>query len=280
MIAVAQLPIVAEPHTECTCGPAVLATPPWGHAGGASLRESSRARRPLCGAARTRKARQRRVSDFRRRLDAGRALVAAEGNRQGGYVTAKRAMDIAGSLALLVLLSPVMLTAFLVLWVTTRGRPIFRQVRLGRQGRPFVLYKFRTMVLDAEKRLGDVANEQSGPVFKNRRDPRITRFGHFLRRTSLDELPQLFNVLFGAMSLVGPRPPLASEVARYQPWQRRRLAVQPGLTCLWQVSGRCEIGFEDWVRMDLWYVRNQTLGADLKLLVKTPWTVLTGRGAY
>jgi lipopolysaccharide/colanic/teichoic acid biosynthesis glycosyltransferase len=173
-----------------------------------------------------------------------------------------------------------MLAAFLVLLVTTRGRPLFRQVRLGWQGRPFVMYKFRTMTLDAEHRREQVSNEQSGPVFKNRRDPRITRFGRILRKTSIDETPQLFSVLAGHMSLVGPRPPLAGEVARYKPWQRRRLAVQPGLTCLWQISGRSEIGFEDWVRMDLWYLRNQNLLTDVTLLAKTPWSVLTGRGAY
>jgi lipopolysaccharide/colanic/teichoic acid biosynthesis glycosyltransferase len=143
-----------------------------------------------------------------------------------------------------------------------------------------VMFKFRTMAIDAEQRRDEVPNDHSGPVFKNRRDPRVTRFGRLLRRTSLDEMPQLLNVLRGDMSLVGPRPPLAKEVAQYKGWQRRRLAVQPGLTCLWQVSGRSEIGFEDWVRMDLWYVRNQGLLVDLKLLLRTPWSVLSARGAY
>jgi lipopolysaccharide/colanic/teichoic acid biosynthesis glycosyltransferase len=227
-----------------------------------------------------RKPAQAVVSTFQRRLAEGQAIVPAEGNRAWGYHAAKRAVDIAGALVLLVLLSPVMLVTFLVLLVTTRGKPLFRQERLGWQGRPFAMYKFRTMVLDAEKRRHEIHNEKSGPVFKNRRDPRITRLGRILRKTSIDETPQLFSVLAGHMSLVGPRPPLASEVARYQPWQRRRLAVRPGLTCLWQISGRSEIGFEDWVRMDLWYLRNQSLRTDLTLLVKTPWTVLTGRGAY
>jgi lipopolysaccharide/colanic/teichoic acid biosynthesis glycosyltransferase len=220
------------------------------------------------------------VSTFQRRLAEGQAIVPADGNRAWGYHAAKRAVDIAGALVLLVLLAPVMLVTFLVLMATTRGKPLFRQDRLGWQGRPFAMYKFRTMVVDAEKLRHDIHNEKSGPVFKNRRDPRITRLGRILRKTSIDETPQLFSVLAGHMSLVGPRPPLASEVARYQPWQRRRLAVRPGLTCLWQISGRSEIGFEDWVRMDLWYLRNQSLLTDLSLLVKTPWTVLTGRGAY
>ncbi len=220
------------------------------------------------------------ASRFHENLAAGRELVSVEGNLSWSYRLAKRALDIVGALVLLVLLAPIMLTTFLVLLVTTRGKPLFRQVRLGWQGRPFTMYKFRTMVLDAEQRRTEVANEKSGPIFKNRRDPRITRIGRILRKTSIDETPQLFNVLAGQMSLVGPRPPLASEVARYEPWQRRRLAIQPGLTCLWQISGRSEIGFADWVRMDIWYLRNQSLRTDLELLIKTPWTVLTGRGAY
>lgn len=220
------------------------------------------------------------ISPFHRRLAEGNAVVAPEGNLDSTYQAAKRIMDVAGALALLVLLSPAMLATYLVLLVTTRGNPLFRQVRLGWQGRPFVMYKFRTMDMDAEKRRHTVHNEKSGPVFKNRRDPRITRLGRILRKTSIDETPQLFSVLAGHMSLVGPRPPLPAEVARYMPWQRRRLAVRPGLTCLWQISGRSEIGFEDWVRMDLWYLRNQSLGTDMRLLAKTPWTVLSGRGAY
>lgn len=220
------------------------------------------------------------ASRFHENLAAGRALVSPDGNRSWSYQAAKRLLDIVGASVLLVLLSPIMLATFLVLLVTTRGRPLFRQVRLGWEGRPFPMYKFRTMVLDAEKRRTEVVNEKSGPIFKNRRDPRITRIGRILRKTSIDETPQLFSVLLGHMSLVGPRPPLAHEVARYEPWQRRRLAVKPGLTCLWQISGRSEIGFEDWVRMDIWYLRNQSLATDLELLIKTPWTVLTGRGAY
>lgn len=230
--------------------------------------------------ARIRKVRGVPVSHFHRQLAQGLPVVPAEGNLAPVYLKTKRAIDLAGALTILILLSPVLLAVFLVLMVTTRGKPIFRQVRLGWQGRPFVMYKFRTMALDAETSRDRVANEHVGPIFKNRRDPRITRIGRILRKTSLDETPQLFNVLAGHMALVGPRPPLASEVARYQPWQRRRLAVRPGLTCLWQVSGRSEIGFDQWVRMDLWYLRHQNLHTDLTLLVKTPWSVLTGRGAY
>ena len=203
-----------------------------------------------------------------------------EGNASIAYRIAKRALDLAGAVMLMILFAPIMLTALAVLALTTKGRPIFVQERVGLCGRRFRMFKFRTMVLDAASKQHLVANEKDGPVFKNRRDPRITRIGAFLRSTSIDEMPQLVNVLLGQMSLVGPRPPVPAEVAKYQPWQLRRLAVKPGLTCLWQVSGRCEIGFDDWVRMDVWYLRNQNLATDLSLLAKTPLSVLSRRGAY
>ncbi|OHB77917.1 MAG: hypothetical protein A2W31_10800 [Planctomycetes bacterium RBG_16_64_10] len=142
------------------------------------------------------------------------------------------------------------------------------------------MLKFRTMRLNAVAMQSQVVNEQQGPVFKNRHDPRVTRLGAVLRRTSLDETPQLLNVLVGHMSLVGPRPPLEQEVAQYRLWQRRRLGIKPGLTCLWQISGRSEIGFEEWVRMDLRYLTRQDLTTDLKLLLRTPRSVLSCRGAY
>ena len=188
--------------------------------------------------------------------------------------------SISSVLLFIVLFSPLLAGVFVVLWVTTKGRPLIRQERVGHLGRRFPMFKFRTMRLDAERLQHLIRNEQSGPIFKNRRDPRITRIGRILRRTSMDELPQLFNVLAGHMSLVGPRPPLAKEVAQYKAWQRRRLAIKPGLTCLWQISGRCEIGFDEWVRMDIWYAQNQSLLTDLKLLVQTPMSVLSCRGAY
>lgn len=212
--------------------------------------------------------------------ESGRPLVQPEGNESRFYRALKRGLDIVGASAAIVLFSPLILFVFAVLCVTTNGRPIFVQERIGYCGRRFRMYKFRSMRLDAAKIQYLVTNEQAGPVFKNRRDPRITRIGRFIRSTSIDELPQLFNVLKGDMALVGPRPPIASEVLNYAPWQRRRLAIKPGLTCLWQVSGRCEIGFEDWVRMDLWYARNQNIWTDLQLLWKTPLSVLSRRGAY
>jgi lipopolysaccharide/colanic/teichoic acid biosynthesis glycosyltransferase len=214
------------------------------------------------------------------RLAAGEPIVTPEGNGHLVYALAKRTFDLVGAIALLVLLSPVLLGVLIVLTVTTRGRPIFRQVRIGYLGKRFTMFKFRTMRVDAERVQHLVVNEQGGPIFKNRRDPRVTRLGVLLRKTSIDEMPQLFNVLRGDMSLVGPRPPVEKEVAKYKPWQRRRLATKPGLTCLWQVSGRSDIDFEDWVRLDLWYLKNQNLWTDLKLLARTPLSVLSCRGAY
>ena len=218
---------------------------------------------------------------FQERLRENEPLVLPEGNRSRCFAVFKRCLDLLGSLLLLAILSPLLLTITVVLTATTGGHPFFVQKRVGFRGLPFPMIKFRTMRLDADRLQSLVRNQHTdGPIFKNRHDPRITTVGRWLRRTSLDETPQLINVLLGHMSMVGPRPPLAKEVAQYQRWQRRRLAVMPGLTCLWQVSGRSEIGFEDWVRLDLWYVRNQSMRTDLKLLIKTPGSVLSGRGAY
>jgi lipopolysaccharide/colanic/teichoic acid biosynthesis glycosyltransferase len=210
----------------------------------------------------------------------GRRLTDPAGDLSPAYRAGKRVLDIAAAAVLLVALGPIMLAIFLVLLVTTRGKPLFWQLRAGHLGHPFRMAKFRTMRLDAEQLKAGVPNESDGPVFKNRRDPRITPLGRVLRKTSLDETPQLFHVLWGRMSLVGPRPLDVREVARMAAWQRRRLAVPPGLTGLWQVSGRSNVAFDDWVRMDLWYVRNQGLWTDCKLLLRTPLSVLACRGAY
>jgi lipopolysaccharide/colanic/teichoic acid biosynthesis glycosyltransferase len=208
-------------------------------------------------------------------------LVAPGGNRSTPFRIAKRTADVLGALALLAMLGPLMLGVLIALTITTRGRPLFRQKRVGHCGRIFKMYKFRTMRRSALHEQVQVSNELSGPIFKNRRDPRITRIGYILRKFSIDETPQLVNVLRGEMSLVGPRPAIPTEVAKYRTWQFRRLAVKPGLTCLWQVSGRCEIqSFDDWARLDLWYVSNQSLLVDLKLLAQTPMCVLSCRGAY
>jgi exopolysaccharide biosynthesis polyprenyl glycosylphosphotransferase len=195
---------------------------------------------------------------------------------------AKRALDVAVSAALLMLLSPVLLAVGLAVRLSDGGPALFVQTRAGLHGRPFPMLKFRSMVVDAERRRDEIAhlNERDGPVFKVARDPRITRLGAFLRRTSLDELPQLWNVLRGQMSLVGPRPPIPAEVAEYERWQLRRLSMKPGITCIWQVSGRGEdVDFDQWMRQDLAYIDNWSLALDLSLLARTVPVVLRGRGA-
>jgi len=194
----------------------------------------------------------------------------------------KRALDVGISMLLLVLALPVVALVALAIKLSSRGGTVlFRQTRCGLNGRSFTLYKFRTMVEDAEERRRELEhlNEMKGPVFKLKADPRVTWLGRFLRKFSLDELPQLWNVLRGDMSLVGPRPPIPEEVAKYQRWQRRRLAMKPGLTCLWQISGRNEIDFDRWMELDLEYIDSWTPSLDLKILLKTIPVVLSGRGA-
>jgi exopolysaccharide biosynthesis polyprenyl glycosylphosphotransferase len=195
---------------------------------------------------------------------------------------AKRTVDVVGSLLALVLLSPLFLVTALAVRLTSSGPVFFVQDRCGLGGRLFRFYKFRTMVVDAEARKAELTalNEMHGPVFKIERDPRVTPLGRILRKLSIDELPQLWNVLKGDMSLVGPRPPTPDEVERYSRKQVQRLAVIPGITGLWQVSGRNEIAdFDRWVDIDLEYVRTWSLWGDFKILAKTPWIVLTTRGA-
>lgn len=194
----------------------------------------------------------------------------------------KRVIDVVGSGIGILLLSPLFLLITLLIKATSGGPVLYIQKRCGSNGRKFVLYKFRSMYQGAHKRLGELAkiNEMKGPVFKIKNDPRITPVGRFLRKFSLDELPQLFNVFAGQMSLVGPRPPLPKEVSRYEPWQRRRLSMRPGITCLWQVSGRNKIGFDEWMKLDLEYIDNWSLWLDIKILFKTIPAVLFGRGAY
>lgn len=193
----------------------------------------------------------------------------------------KRLIDIAASSFALVVLSPLLLGAAVAIKLTSRGRIFFKQERVGQHGRSFDMLKFRSMVVNAEELKAKLAaqNEQAGPVFKMRRDPRITAVGRFIRKYSIDELPQLINVLRGDMSIVGPRPPIPSEVAKYEAWQRRRLSVRPGLTCVWQVSGRNEISFEEWMLLDMRYIDHWSLAQDFQLILKTLPVVLTGRGA-
>lgn len=198
------------------------------------------------------------------------------------YVFVKRLLDILGATAAIVIAAPIMLVAAIAVKLETPGPVFFRQYRLGKDGRPFLLYKIRSMTASAPDIRDSLEddNEASGPVFKIKADPRITRVGRVLRKYSIDEMPQLFHVLFGQMSLVGPRPPIPAEVERYEPWQTERLAVKPGLTCIWQVSGRSDIGFDEWIRLDIEYVRTRNLLLDIKLLLLTIPAVLTARGAY
>ena len=194
----------------------------------------------------------------------------------------KRALDFVGSLVALVFSAPVIAVLAALVKLESHGPVFYRSVRIGRGGRAFTFYKLRSMVKDADLNRHHLAhmNEADGPVFKIARDPRITRIGRFMRTTSLDELPQFFNVLIGDMSLVGPRPPIPGEVAQYEPWQLRRLDVRPGITCLWQISGRSRIGFQEWMRLDLEYIRRQSLALDVKILLRTIPAVLSREGAY
>jgi exopolysaccharide biosynthesis polyprenyl glycosylphosphotransferase len=193
----------------------------------------------------------------------------------------KRLMDILISSLALIVAAPAMLVIALLVKLDSRGPILFRQVRTGLNGRRFVLLKFRSMNHDAERQRAalEERNEMKGPVFKLSRDPRVTRVGGFLRRTSLDELPQLWNVLKGDMSLVGPRPPLPSEVKQYERWHRRRLSMKPGLTCLWQTRGRNQVDFDEWMRLDMEYIDNWSISQDVKILLRTIPAVLFARGA-
>ena len=194
----------------------------------------------------------------------------------------KRLFDLLGSSALIVLASPVMLAVAIAIKLDDGGPVFFRQVRVGKHGKPIRVFKFRSMVTDAEKLLADLRahNESDGVLFKMAKDPRITRVGHFIRRFSLDEIPQFFNVFNGEMSLVGPRPALPSEVEKYEPHVRRRLDVRPGLTGRWQVSGRSDLSWEETVRMDLYYVDNWSMVQDFIILLRTFRAVVASAGAY
>lgn len=194
----------------------------------------------------------------------------------------KRLLDLVGAAILLIVFSPVMLVAGLAIRLTSPGPVFFVQQRYGRNRKRFPMFKFRSMVVDAEKRQAalESKNEAQGPVFKLKKDPRVTPVGAFLRKTSIDELPQLFNVLRGEMSLVGPRPLPIRDVTRFEePWLLRRFSVRPGLTCLWQTTGRSNTGFDDWIKQDLTYIDNWSLSLDLKILLMTIPAVLKGSGA-
>ncbi len=191
----------------------------------------------------------------------------------------KRVLDVIGAALALAVLSPFLVLIAVAVRIDTHGPILFRQTRIGLHGRPFTMLKFRTMVPDAEEKLAELADQNviSGHAFKLAVDPRVTRAGRFLRRTSLDELPQFWNVLRGQMSLVGPRPPIAAEVAGYDLWHRRRLSMKPGITGLWQVSARLEEEFDRWVELDLTYIDRWSLWLDFKIMVRTVPAMLSGR---
>ena len=198
------------------------------------------------------------------------------------YAVVKRAMDVALSLFFRGVLAPLYAVLAALIKLSSPGPAIFKQVRVGERGRLFAFYKFRSMYMDAEARKSELLHlsEVTGPVFKMKNDPRITPLGRILRKYSLDELPQFYNVLRGDLSIVGPRPPVPDEVAQYTPRQLLRLSVRPGLTCIWQVSGRSAVGFDEWVEMDLRYLETMSVRTDIAIFFKTIPAVLTGRGAH
>ena len=197
------------------------------------------------------------------------------------YAFCKRAIDLIGSIVGLILLSPLLLIVSII--IKTDGGPVFfSQDRVGKDGKIFKLYKFRSMVVNAEELKKELLdkNDMTGPMFKMKDDPRITKVGKFIRKTSIDELPQLINIIKGDMSLVGPRPSLPKEVEQFEPWMRERLKVKPGLTCFWQVSGRNNIDFENWMKLDVKYVRERNLLLDIKLIFKTFFVLFGDKNAY
>ncbi len=200
----------------------------------------------------------------------------------GADLLMKRTFDILVSFLALVLLSPLLALIALAIKIDSRGPVLYVSRRNGKKARLFNFYKFRTMVKDADKKLEQLRHldETDGPIFKIKKDPRVTRVGRFLRRYSLDELPQLWNVLRGNMSLVGPRPPTPNEVVKYEDWQLKRLEIRPGLTCLWQVKGRSDLSFREWMKLDLFYIENWSFWLDIKILLRTILVVIKGQGAY
>ena len=198
------------------------------------------------------------------------------------YEAIKRLIDIICSFVGILVLSPLFIIIAIIIKFTSKGPVFFSQKRVGRNGKEFDMYKFRSMVVNAEELKEKLAaqNEMSGPMFKMKDDPRVTKVGKFIRKTSLDELPQLWNVLKGDMSLVGPRPSLPKEVAQFDEWMYKRLEVKPGLTCYWQVSGRNNIDFEDWMKLDIRYVEEKNLWIDIKLIFKTVGVLFGDKNAH
>ncbi|MEI3163992.1 MAG: sugar transferase [Lachnospirales bacterium] len=199
-----------------------------------------------------------------------------------GYLFIKRFLDIVCSGLAIVVLSPIMIITAIAIMIESPGNPIFAQDRVGRNGKIFKMYKFRSMCLDAEEKLKKLQekNEADGPVFKMKNDPRITKVGHFIRKYSIDELMQLFNVFKGDMSVIGPRPALPKEVAVYDDLAKLRLKVKPGLSCYWQVMGRSNLSFSEWMELDAKYIREMSLWTDIKIVFLTIPAIFKGDGAY
>lgn len=224
-----------------------------------------------------------KVSEENIKREKNALFTLEEVNSRRGYLITKRYMDVIGALVGLILLSPVFLiVALLIKYEDPKGTVLFKQVRIGKGGKEFYMYKFRSMVTDAEEKLKDLLeyNEVSGAMFKMKEDPRITKIGKFIRRTSIDELPQLINVLQGEMSLVGPRPPLLREVKEYTSYDKQRLLVTPGCTGLWQVSGRSNLSFEQMVELDIYYIIQRNIMFDIKILLRTVKVLLKSNDAY
>lgn len=200
---------------------------------------------------------------------------------QNRYEKIKRFFDICLSTAALVVLSPLLLVIAILIYLEDKGPVIYSQTRIGKDGRAFKLYKFRSMCVDADERLRDLQklNERDGPVFKIRDDPRVTKVGKFIRKTCIDELPQLVNIIKGDMSIVGPRPPLPNEVEQYNSYQKQRLLVVPGLTCYWQIQKGEETTFDEWVELDLKYIKERGILLDFRLILLTFKVILSGKGA-
>lgn len=200
---------------------------------------------------------------------------------QNRYEKIKRFFDICISFAALVVLSPLLLVIAILIYLEDKGPVIYSQTRIGKDGRAFKLYKFRSMCVDADEKLKDLQklNERDGPVFKIRDDPRVTKVGKFIRKTCIDELPQLVNIIKGDMSIVGPRPPLPNEVEQYNSYQKQRLLVVPGLTCYWQIQKGEETTFDEWVELDLKYIKERSILLDFRLILLTFKVILSGKGA-
>ena len=221
------------------------------------------------------------MQQLERNSTATQVEVAHEYKKNVGYFIIKRIIDTIGAICGILLMSPVMIVVGIWIKLDSKGPVFFAQNRIGQDGKKFKMYKFRSMCMDAECLLDKLKdeNEMSGPMFKIKEDPRVTKIGRFIRRTSIDELPQLFNILKGQMSLVGPRPSLPKEVVQFTSFQKQRLIAKPGLTCYWQVRGRSDISFKEWMEMDVEYIEERNTWIDIKLIFKTVGVLFGDEGA-